>query len=105
MNQVIKPGLSSQILYDFLGDYILNNKLFITTSLYKKLVTNNTYAIFLQKIEPFYYKSKQFYCTRDITYNRFLTILRQLCKNFKLAYTSKIMYYNAGYENTLLIFV
>jgi hypothetical protein len=105
MSQVIKPGLSIQVLYNLVGVYVSTNKLFVTNTLYKKLVANNTCAIFLQTITPFYHKSKQFYCTRTMTYKRWLTILRQLCQYFKLSYTSKIQYYNSTYETNLLIFV
>ena len=105
MTQVIKPGLSNQVLFDLLGDYILNKTIFITNNLYKKLVIDNRSTLFLLKIEPHYYDSKKFYCTRPMTYNRFLTVVRQICKYFTISYYSKILYYNAAYENTLLIFV
>ena len=105
MSQVIKTGLSCQFLYDLLGEYIINQKIYITNSLYKKLVTNHTLDIFLKNIEPFYYSSKKFYCTRVMTYIRFLTVLRQLCQYFKLSYTRKIIYYNSTYETTFLMFV
>jgi hypothetical protein len=105
MTQIIKPGLSIQVLYDLLGVYIASNKLFVTNSLYKKVVSNNTNAIFVQTILPFYHKSKQFYCLRTMTYNRWLTILRQLCKYFKLPYTSTVRYHSSTYDMTLLILV
>jgi len=105
MSQVIKYGLPIQYFYILLDEYILNKKIFITKNLYKKLVIDNTSTIFLQNIEPYYYASKKFYCTRDMTYNRFITVLRQICKYFNISYNSKILYYNSGYENTLLIFV
>ena len=105
MSQVIKPGLSIQVLYNLVGVYVSTNKLFVTKTLYKKVVVNNTCAIFLQTITPFYHKSKQFYCLRTMTYKRWLTILRQLCKYFKLPYTSTVRYHSSMYDTTLLILV
>ena len=38
MSQVIKPGLSIQVLYNLVGVYVSTNKLFVTNTLYKKIV-------------------------------------------------------------------
>jgi len=105
MSQVIKSGLSIQVLYGWLDISNLNKYILVTNNLYKKRKVDINFGILLEKITLFYHKSKQFYCSRTMTYKRWLTIVRQLCKYFELSYTSKIRYYNATYETTLCIVV
>ena len=57
----------------------------------------------LDDIRPYYYVSKQLkYLDRELTYNNFTTILRQLCNIMEIKYTSTIKYdrsvYNIKYE-------
>lgn len=105
MGQIIKPGLSIQVLYDWLDISNLNKYILVTNNLYKKRKVDSNFYLLLEKISMFYHKSKQFYCSRIMTYTRWLTIVRQLCKYFELSYTSKIRYYNSTYETTLCIVV
>ena len=44
---------------------------------------------FCENIMEYYYKHKQFYVQRKNTYNKFTTIIRQLCNLHGIAYTIK----------------
>ena len=95
MNQIIKNKI------DFFNDFIIsvglkeNNYIIINENVYKKALYNNLIKEFYSKLEPHYYESKQFYLFREITYNGFITILRQISKKNSIQYTSKIKYTNS----------
>ena len=98
---IFKHDFPLSILYDFLEendcerqdkDYI------ITKEFYKRLSLTDCLKPFLEIITPFYYKSKQFYATRDMTYNYFLTIIRQLCNYHNIQIENKIHYSKSKHE-------
>ena len=103
MSQVIKLGLPLQYLEELVAPFTQHNKVFFTHNEYKLITINDTCSEFLQRIVAYYYKSKQWYCTRDMTYLRFLTILRQLCRYFNIATWSKVVYVNGVYEPAILM--
>ena len=93
--------MTKQILkkkVDFFTEYLLsvgtleNNYIMINETIYNKAKYNNLIQPFLLKLEPYYHKSKQFYIQRDITYNGFITILRQIAKHNEAEYESKLKY-------------
>ena len=105
MSQIIKTPIDITLLYDFLKStgYITNNYIIINNSSYKKIKYNNILYEIINKIKPYYHKSKQFYLTRNITYKNFLTVLRQVCNYLCIPYTSKIIY-NCSKYNIIYIF-
>jgi hypothetical protein len=100
VSQIFKKKIPRQILYDLLDVislkkekyYILNN-----VSL-KKAQYNDLLAPFIDKLKFYYHDSKQFYATRDLTYNRFITIIRHICKANGIPYTSDILYDKSSYD-------
>ena len=95
MNQIIKHKI------EFFDDFIKeigtheNNYIIINENNYKKALYNDIIKTFLSKIEPYYYSSKKFYLFREINYNGFITILRQISKKNDVKYVSKIKYTNS----------
>jgi hypothetical protein len=95
MNQIIKNKI------DFFNDFIIsiglkeNNYIIINENVYKKALYNNLIKEFYSKLEPYYYESKKFYLFREINYNGFITILRQISKKNSTEYKSKIKYTNS----------
>ena len=88
MSQLFKKQIQEELLIKFLEDnaektkkyYIVNNVL------YKKLQFNNLLQPFLDSLISYYHLSKQYYLTRTMTFTRFTTIIRQLCKELCFFY-------------------
>jgi len=59
---------------------------------------------FCETIKNYYHLSKQFYLERKMTYNSFTTILRQICKNNNIMFTSQIKYNESKYNIDYLIY-
>lgn len=100
-SQIFKDVVPSELLFGLL-EYIYAFKTaeyyIINNSSFKKAQFKNILNDFLKMIEPYYHTSKLFYITREMTYVRFLTIIRQLCKCCCIKYTNKINYINSTYD-------
>jgi len=102
MKQIFK----NLIPKDYFIEYIKNNSIIIDNEYiynkecFKRSSLNNyeEIKIFLNYIKPFYHISKQYYVDRDIKYNNFLTILRQISKSLNINYESKLKYINSSYD-------
>tara|TARA_B100000989_G_scaffold298584_1_gene288583 strand:- start:1078 stop:1413 length:336 start_codon:yes stop_codon:yes gene_type:complete len=93
---------SNNILYDFLNKFCINenNYFVINNAMYKKCIFNNNIDInnFINTIKYYYKKQKLYYLEREINYNNFLTIIRQICKYKNIPYRSIIKYDKSKYE-------
>jgi lysyl-tRNA synthetase class I len=76
------------------NSYIFNN------DSYKRGIFNQTISKFIETCKEHYAPSKQHYLERKLSYNYFITILRQICKHNKIKYTSKILYDKSDYNIT-----
>ena len=72
--------------------YVLNN------NSYKKGIFNDIIPTFISKCIPYYHVSKQKYLERKLTYNSFITIIRQICNFNKITYTSQLKYDKSTYD-------
>jgi hypothetical protein len=105
--QIFKNIIPKKKLYDLLElicikndkNYILNKDSF------KKGVFNNKILEFLEGCKEFYHLSKQKYLEKNLTYNSFTTIIRQICNSNKIIYTSKIKYINSTYDIIYYIYI
>ena len=99
-SQIFKNPISNQILIKLLDDiavksdkcYVLNN------NSYKKGLFNDIIAKFINECKPYYHLSKRKYLERKLTYNSFITIIRQICNCNKITYTSQIKYDKSTYD-------
>ena len=93
-NLIFKKDPSNNILFDFLKEYCsIENDYFIMDKLiFKQYEYNNLVVPLYDQIKETYKESKRYYLDRPITYNNFLTIIRQICKNNNIPYYSKIKY-------------
>ena len=102
--QVFNKEVSLKCLYELLKD-ILNkicmidsnnesdiSQIVITKALFKRAEIHNLIQPFLESIKEHYYLSKQHYIDRQINYNKFITIIRQLCNVNDIKYVSTIVY-------------
>ena len=100
---MLKHNFDINILYKYLKDICdiysdnsCNFYIFDNIS-YKKLEFYNNIEKFINEIDPYDIKSKKHYITRKLDYNKFLTIIRQICKFSKIQYFSKINYDKSKY--------
>lgn len=99
-SQIFKNHVPNEMLIKLLNEisvksdkgYILNN------DAYKKGIFMNVLESFLDGCIPYYYVSKQKYLTRKLTYNSFVTIIRQICNYNNITYTSQIKYDKSKYD-------
>ena len=99
-NQIFKNILPIEILIDLLKDICskINDYYTIDINSYKRGIFTNKINEFLEKCKPYYHKSKHKYLERKLTYNNFVTVVRQICNQNKIAYTSKIKYDKSDYN-------
>ncbi len=104
--QIFKKKIPREILYNFLDSCCVkkNNFYVFSKVSYKGAQFKNLISDFLQKIRDYYHTSKQIYIDRKMTYKNFITILRQICKNLIIPFTSTIKYDKSNYEIVYTIF-
>ncbi len=76
-----------------------------TIDIYKQLLFKNLLQPYLEIIKQNYHLSKQCYLTRKMTYSRFITVLRHLCKILNITYSSTMKYSNSTYQINYLIYL
>jgi hypothetical protein len=104
--QIFKKDIPNEILFNLLDNicvkndkhYILNNESF------KKGLFNEIIQLFIENCRPYYHNSKKKYLEKKITYNSFVTIVRQICNYNKLTYTSQIKYNKSCYDIVYFIY-
>lgn len=105
-NQLFKKSVPKDLLFDLLEKICVKSDKYYLIDLnsYKKMMFHNYYEEFRNTIKPYYNLSKQFYVERKILYNSFTNIVRQICKNNNIMYTSQIKYNESQYNIDFLIY-
>jgi len=100
MKQIFIKPVPIIILYDLLDQICLKtNKYYvIDMNSYKKLLFYNFDEPFSKIIIDYYHVSKKFYATRKMSYNSFINIIRHICKNANIMYTSQLKYNESKYN-------
>ena len=98
MNQIIKNKIECFNEFVISVGVKENNYIVINENVFKQALYNNLISPFYEKIDPHYYQSKKYYLQREITYNGFITILRQISKKNGVKYSSKIKYTNSKHS-------
>jgi len=70
----------------------------INKNVYKKGVFNSKIAEFYEACKPYYHISKRKYLDKKMSYNSFITVIRQICNSNKITYTSQIKYDKSDYD-------
>lgn len=99
-SQLFKEPIPLEILFDFLSKVCEKEHSYykFNSDAYKRANLDDTLSLFLEKIKPYYHIAKRKYVDRKQSYSNFVTILRQLCNNQNVGYTSKIFYSKSKYE-------
>ena len=69
-----------------------------------KGIYNTFIEDFIQVCLPYYHISKRKYLERKLTYNSFVTIIRQICNFNNITYTSQIKYNKSTYDIVYYIY-
>jgi len=104
--QLFKRNVPNEYLYELLDKICIKTDKYYMIDLnsYKKLVFYNYYDDFKDTIKPYYNLSKQFYVDRKLAYNSFTNVIRQICKNNNIMYTSQIKYNESQYNINFFIY-
>lgn len=100
MKQIFKKDVPIIILYDLLEQICLKTDKYFVIDMnsYKKMLFYNLQETFAKNMMDYYHVSKQFYVTRKMTYNSFVNIIRHVCKNANIMYTSQLKYNESKYN-------
>lgn len=107
-SQIFKSCVPLELLLDLLERVCIrhHNKYYLfNLEAFKKGMFNTTITDFLEACKPHYHLSKQYFVTRKQTYNTFITVLRQICNQNNIVYTSRIKYDNATYNINYFIYL
>ena len=99
-SQIFKNNIPNDLIIKLLEEiaikndncYVLNN------NSYKKGIFLDSISKFIDDCKPYYHLSKRKYLERKLTYNSFITIIRQICNFNKITYTSQIKYDKSTYD-------
>lgn len=106
-SQIFKTHIPNEIFINLLNNitvktdkyYIVNN------SSFKKGMFNNVIPEFIHQCIPYYHLSKRKYLERKLTYNSFITIIRQICNFNHITYTSQLKYDKSDYDILYYIYI
>ena len=104
--QIFRKLVPPEVLYSFLEKICLKtNKYYLVDhNSYKRLIYLGLDNELKEQIIEFYHDSKRFYVTREMDYNSFINIVRQICKSNQMMFTSQIKYMESKYSIEYLIF-
>jgi len=101
-SQIFKSNVPNDVFFSFIEKIKSNsddtNMIIINNDSYKRSTFKNELENFLNKILCHYHISKRHYVKRKMSYSKFTTIIRQICKQNQISYTSKIKYFRSTYE-------
>ena len=99
-SQIFKKFIPNELLFNLLEKLcIKNNKYYyFNNESFKKGIFSQDINNFFELCKPYYHTSKQKYIDKKITYNVFVTVLRQICNHNKIIYTSQIKYDKSNYN-------
>ena len=99
-SQIIKRKIPAEILFNLLEQICVrqNNYYILNLNAYKKGIFDGTIQTFIRDCIPFYHSSKLKYLNRELCYNGFVTVIRQICKYLNINYTSDIKYDRSTYD-------
>ena len=99
-SQIFKQPVPLELLYQLLDQICLKtNKYYvIDMNAFRKMQFTQLHTKFCSDVLPYYHLGKQFYINREMTYNSFTTILRQICKYHAIMFSSQIKYNESKYN-------
>ncbi len=104
--QIFKKDIPNEILYTLLENICMKNDkhYILDVDSFKKGVFNESIQQFFEVCKPYYHNSKKKYLEKKVTYNSFVTVVRQICNFNKLTYISQIKYNKSTYDIVYIIY-
>jgi hypothetical protein len=104
--QIFKKDIPNDLLFNLLEDICMKNDKHYILNLesFKKGVFNDSIQQFFELCKPYYHNSKKKYIEKKVTYNSFITVVRQICNYNKLTYISQIKYIKSTYDIVYIIY-
>ncbi len=102
--QIFKHNVPNDFFFDFLQKVcdnceVNNIKSIIFTKIsFNKMKYHNLLEPFCNELKNYYHISKHKYITNVNTYNKVITIIRQICKANNIIYTNKCEFNKSKYE-------
>lgn len=105
-SKIFKDNITDEYFYGFLDTICLKTENYyqIDNNSYKKMLYNDYHIDFIEELRKHYNVSKQIYLTRELTYNSFINIIRQICKSKDIKYEKNINYNKSKYSIIYLIY-
>lgn len=75
----------------------------VDKTVHRKILYFNYHLTFKNQILPYYHKSKQYFVTREFTYNSFVNIIRQICGFHSHSFVAKKQYDHSEYTIRYII--
>ena len=106
-SQIFKKNIPIDLVFNLLDKIAIKTekRYILNYESYKKGTLDETIEKFVLSCKEYYYLSKQKYLDRKLTYNSFITIIRQICNYNKITYTSKIKYMKSDYNIEYYIYI
>jgi hypothetical protein len=104
--QIFKSQVPRYVLFEFLEKCsVKKDKCYVfSKASFKKAIFLNIVEPLYVKLDKYYFISKKIYLNRKRTYKNFNTVLRQVCKNIHVPFSSEIKYDKSTYEIIYTIF-
>jgi len=104
--QIFKKKIPSEYLFQLLDKICMKTKDYylINSISFKKGMYNNYIKEFFDLCRDYYHISKRKYIEKPITYNSFMTIVRQICNFNNIIYRNEIKYDRSTYDINYYIF-
>jgi len=98
--QIFKKDVPRSLLFILLEKISLKTDKYyvIDINAFRKFLFHELDKPFIHTMLTYYHLSKQFYVTRKMTYNSFINVVRHICKNTNIMYTSQIRYNESEYN-------
>ena len=74
------------------GDFFMIDKI-----VYKLMMESKQNEVFIETIKPYYYDSKKYFVTRELTYSSFGNIIRQICNSHGHPFMTNKKYNHSEY--------
>jgi formylmethanofuran dehydrogenase subunit E-like metal-binding protein len=104
--QIFKKKIPNEYLFELLDKICVKTKDYYLVNhiSFKKGTYNNYIKDFLDLSREYYHISKRKYIDKILTYNSFLTIVRQICNFNKIIYKNEIKYDRSSYDINYYIY-
>ena len=105
-HQIFKKKIPNELFFTLFDSICMKTEKYymFNSESFKKGLFKEEIQKFIKECLPYYHISKQKYLERKLTYNSFITIIRQICNFNKISYTSQIKYDKSSYDIVYYIY-